>query len=113
MTPWRRGSDRRGYPFHMPRGRSSCPRRRCRRSAGGDLGFVGTITVGSMEAGASYGILDDLTVEAHPLGFVAGDVDTDYTRFELGATYRFFKNEMFDVGARFRMQIDNGANLSF
>src|SRR5262249_6426635 len=53
-----------------------------------------------------------LTVEARPGGIIAGDVKTDYTRFEVGATYRFLKGPV-EIGARFRFEIDNRANLLF
>jgi hypothetical protein len=77
---------------------------------GGSGFFGGAINVFFLEVGGSFGIMDDLMVEARPLGFVAGDVDTDYSRFQIGATYRFLK-EPLEMGARFRFQIDNGGNL--
>jgi hypothetical protein len=62
------------------------------------------------ELAGSYGVTDDLTVEVRPGGFVTGDVDPDYTRFLLGATYRFLDGPV-EVGARFRFQVDSNANV--
>src|SRR5688572_9339554 len=76
-----------------------------------DLGFLGGVTNVVFEAGGSYGVMDDLTVEARPLGFLVGDSDPDYTRFMIGATYRFLQDPV-EVGGRFRFQIDNDANLA-
>jgi len=75
-------------------------------------GFLGTATVFFVELGAAFGITDDFMVEAHPLGIEAGDVDTDYTRFEVGATYRFLKGPV-EIGGRFRFQVDNAGTLVF
>ena len=69
-------------------------------------------TAFQMELAGSFGITDDLMVEARPGGFIAGDVDFDYTRFQLGVTYRFLKDPV-EIGARFRFQIDNSATLAF
>ena len=75
-----------------------------------ELGRVSATAV-QMELAASFGITDDLMVEARPLGFITGDVDTDYTRFQLGATYRFLDGPV-EIGGRFRFQIDSNANLA-
>jgi hypothetical protein len=67
-------------------------------------------TIWQMEVAGSYGVSDDLTVEVRAGGFITGDVDTDYTRFLLGATYRFVDGPV-EISGRFRLQVDNNANV--
>jgi hypothetical protein len=76
----------------------------------------------SWTAGASFGILDDLSVELIPLGFYHqvmsvdfgdfsdSDTDTDYHYMLAGATYRFLDGDV-DLGTRFRFAVDSWANI--
>lgn len=77
-----------------------------------DVGFGGPQVGFAMEVGAAYGILDDLTVEARPLGFVVGD-SSGFQRFQIGALYRFVGGEAFELGAQFRMAVFGYGNMAF
>lgn len=78
----------------------------------------------SWSAGASFGILDDLSVEVVPLtfyhsvasseamGITFSDSDTDYNYFLAGATYRFWDGVV-DIAARFRFAVDSYASVFF
>jgi hypothetical protein len=73
--------------------------------------------------GASFGILDDLEVYLDPLSLLIlrTEIDTPfggindtkvyYGTFRLGATYRFVKTEIADVGARLEFGASGAADL--
>jgi hypothetical protein len=65
-----------------------------------------------MEAAGSFGITDDLMVELRPGGFVFGDVDADYTRFQFGIASRWLDGPVVELGARSRVQVDSNAIVS-
>lgn len=69
--------------------------------------FGGSIAVNAINlgAGASFGIIDDLTAYVVPLVMTIGtspgsDPQVYYGTFRLGAIYRFFKSEVADIGAQ-------------
>jgi hypothetical protein len=67
----------------------------------------------NLNAGASFGIIDDLTAYVVPLVMTIGtasgaDPDIAYGTFRLGAIYRFLKTEVADIGA----QLEFGATGS-
>lgn len=65
-----------------------------------------------IDLGVSYGITDDVTVYAQPLTLLIGRVDTTvlgfsthdtkvyYGTFRLGGKFRFFHNDLIEVGAK-------------
>jgi hypothetical protein len=77
-----------------------------------DLGGLGSGTGAGIEVGASFGILDDLMVDARPLGFITGEGGTAYSRFQIGVTYRFLEGPV-EIGVQFRSQIDNDRAFAF
>jgi hypothetical protein len=69
-----------------------------------DAGF-GALNLINLDAGASFGILDDLTVYAQPLSMLIGAGDGGsrvwYGTFRLGAIYRFLSTDVVDIGGQF------------
>jgi hypothetical protein len=65
----------------------------------------GAVNLINLDAGASFGILDDLTVYAQPLTMLIGVADGGsevwYGTFRLGAIYRFLSTEVVDIGGQF------------
>jgi hypothetical protein len=73
---------------------------------------AGSLNAFFITAGASFGITDDIMVEAIPLSVVFGDPEFDYAYFMGGATARFLEGD-FEMGGRFRFIITNAADLGF
>jgi hypothetical protein len=78
-----------------------------------ELGGLGAANFINLDAGASFGILDDLTVYATPLtmliGVANGDSRVWYGTFRLGAIYRFLSTDVVDIGGQFEFGA-TGAN---
>lgn len=67
----------------------------------------GGLTVMSLDAGAKFGITDDIEVEAVPLSFVFGDPNFQYGIGRIGGTYRFLKDD-FEMGATASVNFGDG-----
>jgi hypothetical protein len=78
-----------------------------------EFGGFGAGNLINLDAGASFGILDDLTVYAQPLtmliGTGGGNSEVYYGTFRLGAIYRFLSTEVVDIGGQFEFGA-TGAN---
>ena len=65
-----------------------------------------------IDLGAAFGVTDDITVYAQPLTLLIGRTDTNvlgfathqtdvyYGTFRLGADFRFFHNDLIEIGAK-------------
>lgn len=69
------------------------------------FGFLGAANVVGLNLGASYGVIDNLTVYAMPLtmSIVTGtrtDSSVYYRTLRIGAIYRFLHTDAVDIGAQ-------------
>ncbi len=71
------------------------------------LDFGASATAMSIDAGAKFGITDDIEVEAVPLSFVFGDPNFQYGIGRIGGTYRFLKDD-FEMGATASVNFGDG-----
>ncbi len=82
---------------------------------------------GAVEILGSFGLFDDLELEAAIVSFVTEELEfmpttpevvqsmrgADWGVARFGATFRFFADDYADIGARFRLLIDNNATVAF